>query len=189
IDDPASFGFILAMMQHKAIEAPEKCREGFAGARGSQNERAFAACDGRPAKTLRRGRLIEDGAEPCCSDGMKQRQSIVRALLPRCVFPGLLLRHGIPSASRIPAVASDAHTSFDATQRALSELVVAGAAVQHWLPKLGHGSLLARSQDEEPVRLDHRMHSLENAFLRRLRKIEKHIAQQNAVVAIQYRRR
>ena len=50
--------------EHEAIEAPEEGGEGFAGAGGREDEGAFAARDGGPAETLRRGGCAERGAEP-----------------------------------------------------------------------------------------------------------------------------
>ena len=51
-------------MQHEAVEAPEKRGQRLAGAGGSEDERAFAARDDRPAQPLRGGGRVKDGAEP-----------------------------------------------------------------------------------------------------------------------------
>ena len=49
INDPAAFGIRGLAMQHETVQTPEKCGQGLAGARGGENQGAFATGDRRPA--------------------------------------------------------------------------------------------------------------------------------------------
>jgi hypothetical protein len=64
----------MRVVEHQAVEAPEKGGEGFAGAGGSEDQGAFAARDGGPAEALRRGGGAERGTEPVAGDGMEESE-------------------------------------------------------------------------------------------------------------------
>jgi hypothetical protein len=76
VKDAASLRIRRNRAEHDAINAPQECRESFAGARRSENQRRFAARNGGPAFDLRARGLGKYGFKPIANCGMEKFKRI-----------------------------------------------------------------------------------------------------------------